>query len=83
MTRALNSCEEQLLPADAGVVAGAGAALDVDVEEEPKPAPVIETSAAPAAESGRSCTEIGHSVYAGDPDYSSDLDRDGDGLACE
>lgn len=84
MARMLDTCDGQLLPADTRVVARVSAALDV--EEEPKPAPGKKTSAAsaaPAAGSGRSCTEIGHPVYAGNPDYFSDLDSDGDGVACD
>ena len=33
--------------------------------------------------SGRTCAEIGHKVYPGDPDYSPERDKDGDGVGCE
>lgn len=29
------------------------------------------------------CSDIGHRVYRGNPDYSSYLDKDGDGIGCE
>ncbi|MCT2188937.1 excalibur calcium-binding domain-containing protein [Corynebacterium kefirresidentii] len=33
--------------------------------------------------SGRTCAEIGHKVYPGDPDYSPARDANGDGVGCE
>jgi hypothetical protein len=101
MTRVLNTCEGQLLPADAGVIAGAGAALDVDVEKETKPAPAQKTqeaakpapapvTEAPALGGGgafQNCSEAAaagvYNIPAGSPAYSPDLDRNGDGVACE
>lgn len=51
------------------------------VEEQQAPAP------APAAAYYANCSAVRAAgaapIYAGDPGYSSDLDRDGDGVACE
>ncbi|WP_246819116.1 excalibur calcium-binding domain-containing protein [Corynebacterium sp. HMSC072A04] len=51
------------------------------VEEQQAPAP------APAAAYYANCAAVRAAgaapIYAGDPGYSSDLDRDGDGVACE
>lgn len=49
-------------------------------EEAPAPAP---TPAYSGGGSGRTCAEIGHKVYVGDPDYSLDRDSNGDGVGCE
>lgn len=49
-------------------------------------APPAEQQNAPAPAgggSGRTCAEIGHKVYPGDPDYSPARDEDGDGVGCE
>ncbi|AMO89870.1 excalibur calcium-binding domain protein [Corynebacterium simulans] len=51
------------------------------VEEQQAPAP------APAAAYYPNCAAVRAAgaapIYAGDPGYSSDLDHDGDGVACE
>ena len=49
-------------------------------------APPAEQQNAPAPAgggSGRTCAEIGHKVYPGDPDYSPARDANGDGVGCE
>lgn len=38
--------------------------------------------AAPVA-AGKTCAQIGHRVHRGDPDYTTKLDTDGDGIGCE
>jgi hypothetical protein len=52
----------------------------------PPPAPPVETSSAPEVYYNN-CTEVRAAgaapIRRGDPGYSSDLDRDGDGVACE
>lgn len=55
----------------------------------PKPAPVKDPEPAPAPSGGyyENCTEARNAgaapIYIGEPGYSRDLDRDGDGVACE
>lgn len=55
----------------------------------PRTVPVQTAPPATAAPSVfyANCTEVwarlGHPLYRGQPGYSSDLDRDGDGVACE
>lgn len=72
---------------DANVDPDAGAYV-----EQPAPeAPVVEEqqapAPAPAAAFYANCAAVRAAgaapIYAGDPGYSSDLDRDGDGVACE
>lgn len=72
---------------DANVDPDAGAYV-----EQPAPeAPVVEEqqapAPAPAAAYYPNCAAVRAAgaapIYAGDPGYSSDLDRDGDGVACE
>jgi hypothetical protein len=52
----------------------------------PPPPPPVETSAAPEVYYSN-CTEVRNAgaapIRRGDPGYSGDLDRDGDGVACE
>lgn len=65
---------------DANVAPAAVAAIP-----EPTPAPVL--APAPAATYYQNCTAVRAAgaapLYAGSPGYSSKLDRDGDGVACE
>ena len=70
---------------DANVDPDAGAYV-----EQPAPeAPVVEEQQAPAPAGAfyANCAAVRAAgaapIYAGDPGYSSDLDRDGDGVACE
>lgn len=45
--------------------------------------PANDTPAYTGGGSGRTCAEIGHKVYPGDPDYSLERDKNGDGVGCE
>ncbi|QCB51872.1 hypothetical protein E5720_17120 [Rhodococcus sp. PAMC28707] len=51
------------------------------------PAPLVAVPDAPSAVSYANCTAVRAAgaapIYAGEPGYSSKLDRDGDGVACE
>lgn len=53
--------------------------MDVPVEPAQAPAPAPEYSGGDS----RTCAEIGHKVYPGDPEYSPDRDSNGDGVGCE
>lgn len=89
MKRVLGACDGQTLPKDDGTVSGDADALDTtpvpvareretkkDVEQpEAKQSPFANCSEAAAA--GR------YNITTGEPGYNADLDRDGDGVACE
>lgn len=64
------------------------------MQTEVSPAQVMEETVqqqagflAPPADVDANCAAVRAAgaapIYAGDPGYSSDLDRDGDGVACE
>ncbi|MGY3380905.1 hypothetical protein ACVWYS_002862 [Arthrobacter sp. TE12231] len=57
------------------------------VPPAPAPAPYVPPAPAPAAAYYANCTAARQAgaapIYAGQPGYSSKLDRDGDGVACE
>lgn len=52
--------------------------------EEPDPEPVVTTTSVLGADRvARVCADIGQAITVGDPNYGSDIDADGDGVACE
>lgn len=57
------------------------------VPPAPAPAPYVPPAPAPASVYYANCTAVRQAgaapIYAGQPGYSSKLDRDGDGVACE
>lgn len=63
------------------------AAAAPEPEQIPQPAANLPPEPAPAAAYYANCTEVREAgaapIYSGDPGYSSKLDRDGDGVACE
>ncbi|AGF73024.1 Metallo-beta-lactamase superfamily hydrolase [Corynebacterium halotolerans YIM 70093 = DSM 44683] len=83
--------------AGVGAGAGAGAGADVDNRQRmgavapppvsPARAPEPAAPAAPVATSYANCSAVRAAgaapIYAGQPGYSTKLDRDGDGVACE
>ncbi|RKR12647.1 uncharacterized protein DUF1524 [Arthrobacter oryzae] len=77
--------------AKVGVVAPAPKApaphVPAPVYVAPAPAPYVPPAPAPASVYYANCTAVRQAgaapIYAGQPGYSSKLDRDGDGIACE
>ncbi len=83
--RLLVGCPGQLLPNDA---TGAVPAPDPGAEPAPAPEPADPPATTdPVEVSYRSCAAVRAAgkapLYRGDPGYSSRLDRDGDGIACD
>ncbi|CQD13322.1 hypothetical protein ACL1HT_12960 [Corynebacterium striatum] len=72
---------------DAYQVAPPAPAPEVSYEEHPvyeeAPAPAPAPAPQYSGGSGRTCAEIGHKVYPGDPEYSLERDKNGDGVGCE
>ena len=83
--------QEAFLAPPAGVDANVDPDAGAYVEQPAPEAPVVEEqqapAPAPAAAFYANCAAVRAAgaapIYAGDPGYSSDLDRDGDGVACE
>ena len=98
MANVLATCPAQTIPADGGVITPVQAeqqqAQTVEpqpTQEVPAPQPTQEPAPQPAQQDANVYYKPGAAVraagkaplYQGQPGYSSKLDRDGDGIACE
>lgn len=98
MANVLATCPAQTIPADGGVITPVQAeqqqAQTVEpqpTQEVPAPQPTQEPAPQPAQQDAnvyyKNCAAVRAAgkapLYQGQPGYSSKLDRDGDGIACE
>ena len=98
MANVLATCPAQTIPADGGVITPVQAeqqqAQTVEpqpTQEVPAPQPTQEPAPQPAQQDTnvyyKNCAAVRAAgkapLYQGQPGYSSKLDRDGDGIACE
>lgn len=98
MANVLATCPAQTIPADGGVITPVQAeqqqAQTVEpqpTQEVPAPQPTQEPAPQPAQQDAnvyyKNCAAVRATgkapLYQGQPGYSSKLDRDGDGIACE
>ncbi|WP_082157538.1 excalibur calcium-binding domain-containing protein [Kocuria sp. SM24M-10] len=89
MKRVLDTCDGQTLPKDDGTVSGDADALDttpVPVARERETEKDVEqpkTKQSPFANCSEAAAAGRYNITTRDPGYNADLDRDGDGVACE